>query len=60
MAFMEKRQGGWVACGCRACAGIGSATAIYTVADAVMLKSLPYRDGDRFMVLFGGALMGDS
>ena len=36
--------------------GIGSATAIYTVVDAVMLKPLPYRDGDRFVVLFAGDL----
>ena len=34
-------------------AGIGSATAIYTVVNAVMLKPLPYRDGDRFVALFG-------
>jgi putative ABC transport system permease protein len=33
-------------------AGIGSATAIYTVVNAVMLKPLPYRDGDRFVALF--------
>src|SRR5438093_4951589 len=35
--------------------GIGSATAIYTVVNTVMLKPLPYRDGDRFVVLFGAA-----
>src|SRR5215470_2253713 len=33
--------------------GIGSATAIYTVINGVMLKPLPYRDGDRFVVLVG-------
>lgn len=33
-------------------AGIGSATAIYTVVNAVMLKPLPYHDGDRFVALF--------
>lgn len=33
-------------------AGIGSATAIYTVVNAVMLKPLPYRDGARFVALF--------
>ena len=33
--------------------GIGSTTAIYTVIDAVMLKPLPYRDGDRFVALYG-------
>ena len=36
-------------------AGIGSATAIYTVVNAVMLKPLPYRDGARFVALFGAA-----
>jgi predicted permease len=36
-------------------AGIGSATAIYTVVNAVMLKPLPYRHGDRFVALFGAA-----
>jgi predicted permease len=33
-------------------AGIGSATAIYTVVNAVMLKPLPYRSGERFVALF--------
>src|SRR5262245_13359487 len=33
-------------------AGIGAATAIYTVVNAVMLKPLPYRDGDRFVAIF--------
>ncbi|MGH9372034.1 MAG: ADOP family duplicated permease [Vicinamibacterales bacterium] len=32
--------------------GIGSATAIYSVVHAVMLKPLPYRDGERFVALF--------
>jgi putative ABC transport system permease protein len=32
--------------------GIGSATAVYTVVNTVMLKPLPYRDGDRFVALF--------
>jgi len=36
-------------------AGIGSATAIYTVVNAVMLKPLPYRNGERFVALFGAA-----
>ena len=36
--------------------GIGSATAIYTVVNAVMLKPLPYSDGDRFVAVFGGRL----
>ena len=37
-------------------AGIGSATAIYTVVNGVMLKPLPYRDGDRFVVLLSSTL----
>ena len=37
-------------------AGIGSATAIYTVVNAVMLKPLPYRDGDRFVAIFSAAV----
>jgi putative ABC transport system permease protein len=36
-------------------AGIGAATAIYTVVNAVMLKPLPYRDGDRFVAIFSAA-----
>jgi len=36
-------------------AGIGSATAIYTVVDSVMLKPLPYRHSDRFVVLLSAA-----
>jgi predicted permease len=36
-------------------AGIGAATAIYTVVNAVMLGPLPYRDSDRFVALFGAA-----
>jgi predicted permease len=36
--------------------GIGSATAIYTVVNGVMLRPLPYPDGDRFVALFGGSL----
>src|SRR5215831_11299362 len=36
-------------------AGIGAATSIYTVVHAVMLKPLPYRDGDRFVVLVGSS-----
>ena len=35
--------------------GIGSTTAIYTVVNAVMLKPLPYRDGERFVALFAAA-----
>jgi hypothetical protein len=33
--------------------GIGATTSIYTVVRAVMLKPLPYRDGDRYVALFG-------
>ncbi len=33
--------------------GIGSATALYTVVHTVLLKPLPYRDGDRFVALYG-------
>jgi predicted permease len=36
--------------------GIGSTTAIYTVVNAVMLRPLPYRDGDRFVALFSATL----
>jgi predicted permease len=36
-------------------AGIGAATAIFTVVDGVMLKPLPYRDGDRFVAIFSAA-----
>src|SRR5713226_2550281 len=33
--------------------GIGSATAIYTVVEAVLLKPLPWPHGERFVSLFG-------
>jgi predicted permease len=33
--------------------GIGSTTAIYTVVNAVMLRPLPYKNGERFVALFG-------
>jgi len=36
-------------------AGIGAATAIYSVVNAVMLKPLPYRDGNRFLAIFSAA-----
>src|SRR5581483_5939661 len=36
--------------------GIGSTTAIYTVIDAVLLKPLPYQNGERFVQLFGARL----
>jgi predicted permease len=35
--------------------GIGSTTAIYSVVNGVMLKPLPYRDGERFVAVFGAA-----
>ncbi len=34
--------------------GIGSATAIFTVVDAVLLKPLPYTHGERWVSLFAG------
>ena len=37
-------------------AGIGAATSIYTVVNAVMLKPLPYRDGERFVAVFSAAV----
>jgi putative ABC transport system permease protein len=36
--------------------GVGATTAIYSVVNGVMLKPLPYRDGDRFVALFGAAV----
>jgi predicted permease len=33
--------------------GIGAATAIFTVINVVMLKPLPYPEGDRFVALYG-------
>src|SRR5579875_1562841 len=35
-------------------AGIGCATAIFTVVDAVLLKPLPYSQGERWVALLGG------
>ena len=37
--------------------GIGSATAIFTVVNAVLLKPLPYSNGDRWVALFGGSTL---
>ena len=34
--------------------GIGSATAIFTVVDAVLLRPLPYTHGERWVALFAG------
>jgi predicted permease len=36
--------------------GIGAATSIYTVVNAVMLKPLPYGDGERFVAIFSAAV----
>ncbi len=36
-------------------AGIGAATAIYTVANALLFKPLPYRDSDRFVAFFSSS-----
>ena len=35
--------------------GIGSTTAIYSVVNGVMLKPLPYADGERFVAVYGAA-----
>src|SRR5437879_13394856 len=35
--------------------GIGLATAVFTVADALLLRRLPVRDQDRLIVLWGQA-----
>jgi putative ABC transport system permease protein len=35
--------------------GIGCATAIFTVVDAVLLKPLPYSQGERWVALFAGS-----
>jgi len=36
--------------------GIGSATAVYTVVEAVLLKPVPWRHGERFVTLFSSRL----
>jgi putative ABC transport system permease protein len=36
--------------------GIGSATAIYTVINSLLLKPLPYQHGERFVSLLGASL----
>jgi len=35
--------------------GIGSTTAIYTVVHTVLLKPLPYREGERFVALYAAS-----
>lgn len=37
-------------------AGIGSATAIYTVIDAVLVQPVPWQDSERFVALFSATL----
>ena len=37
-------------------AGLGSATAIYTVVDAVLLRPIPWQHGERYVALFGARL----
>jgi putative ABC transport system permease protein len=41
-------------------AGIGSATAVYTVVDAVLLKPVPWRHSERFVTLFSAQLHNTS
>lgn len=38
--------------------GTGSATAIFTVVNRVLLKPLPYSHPDRWVALFGGSTLG--
>lgn len=37
--------------------GIGCATAIFTVVNAVLIAPLPYTEGDRWVALFGGSTL---
>jgi len=47
MEIVEERHGGRSA-GCHGAGrGIGSATAIYTVIDAVLMKPVPWQHGER-------------
>jgi hypothetical protein len=56
LAVVAERQAVALLAAAALAAGIGSATAIYTVVNAVMLTPLPYRDGERFVALFAAAL----
>jgi predicted permease len=38
--------------------GIGSATAIFSIVNGVLLKPLPYSHSDRWVALFGGSTLG--
>lgn len=38
--------------------GIGSATAIFTIVNGVLLKPLPYSHSDRWVALFSGSTLG--
>lgn len=38
--------------------GIGSATAIFTLVNSVLLKPLPYSHSDHWVALFGGSTLG--
>lgn len=41
-------------------AGIGAATAIYTVVDAVLIRPVPWQHSDRFVALFSSRLNDSS
>lgn len=41
-------------------AGIGSATAVYTVVEAVLLKPIPWKHSERFVALFSARLHNES
>jgi putative ABC transport system permease protein len=41
-------------------AGIGSATAVYTVVEAVLLKPIPWQHSERFVALFSARLHNES
>jgi hypothetical protein len=41
-------------------AGIGSATAIYTVIDAVLMRPVPWQHGERYVAVFSARLHNTS